>query len=346
MNPWPTFPHRFPAEWERQEAVWFSWPDNSALWPGHQEEVATELTRLLATVSRFEIVRVNCREALWPQLNQRLRAAGAVMEQVQFQPVPTNDAWCRDHGPTFVKGQNGGTVIIDWQYNAWGGKFPPWDLDDAVPGEIARLLGVPRHRVPLVCEGGAIETNGDGLLLTTESVLLHPNRNPDKDLIDIEKLLMEYLGVTDIFWLGGGMAEDDTDGHIDTLARFWKTDGVAAILTNDPHHPDYLILQENRERLQGLRTCSGGRVEVAELPHPEPVYGEGTRTERLPATYANFLILNGAVIVPTYGQAKNDREALGLLGELFPGRKIVGLETLEILREGGSFHCLSQQQPA
>ncbi len=345
MNIWQTFPHRFPAEWEPQEAVWFSWPDNVALWPGRQEEVATELARLLAIVSRYETVRLNCSEALKPNVQARLQEAGGVIERVQFQPIPTNDVWCRDYGPTFVKGQDGRTVVIDWQYNAWGGKFPPWDLDDAVPGEVARLFNLPRYRVPLVCEGGAIETNGDGLLLTTESVLLHPNRNPDKDLIDIERLLMEYLGVTDVFWLGGGMDVDDTDGHIDTLVRFWKTDGVAAVLTDRPHHPDYRILQENRERLQGLRTSSGGKVEVVELPHPEPVYGEGTRSGRLPATYANFLLLNGAVIVPTYGQERADREALGLLGELFPGRTIIGLDSREILREGGSFHCLSQQQP-
>lgn len=341
------FHPRFPAEWEPQSAVWFSWPANPNTWPDRLHHIQAIFARMLSAVSQCETVRLNCAKPLQDNARRLLLAEKAQLDRIEFFDIPTNDVWCRDHGPTFVKDSSSGSLaIVDWKYNAWGGKFPPWDLDDAVPARIAEALRLPIRRAPIFCEGGGIESNGQGILLTTECVMLNPNRNPDIKKLEVENLFKEYLGIHTTFWLGEGMTTDDTDGHIDTLARFFKPDGIVAIQETNSKDPDYRNLQENIERIQGFRTPTGGRFDLALLPQPDPVFAEGTRTERLPATYANFLILNGAVLVPTYGQPKRDSHALGLLGELFPKRKIIGMDSLEILREGGSFHCLSQQQPA
>ncbi|MDX2108772.1 MAG: agmatine deiminase family protein [Verrucomicrobiota bacterium] len=340
------FRPRFPAEWEPQAAVWFSWPNNPETWPGRLARIQQVFAELITRITAHQEVRLNCTTPFQGEATKLLRAAGAAMERVRFYDIPTNDVWCRDHGPTFVKDRDTGKLaIIDWEYNAWGGKYPPWIFDDAVPARVGEVLNLPRYRAPLICEGGALETNGDDLLLTTESVLLNPNRNPKLSQSEITVLLKEFLGSREVVWLGSGMVTDDTDGHIDTLARFWKTDGVVCVMEKNSHDADYRTLMANRERLQGLRTPTGGRFDLVELPQPEPVIAQGTRTERLPATYANFLILNGCIIVPTYSQPKRDAQALGIIGELFSKHQVIGVDSLEILREGGSFHCLSQQQP-
>lgn len=336
-----------PPEWGPQEAVWIAWPLNPDLWPGRAEAIGEAFAKMATALSQFTEVRVLAAPEAHPSILRTLRQVGADCDRVALFPIPTNDVWCRDHGPTFIRHQETGELaMVDWSYNAWGAKFPPWDLDDAVPRELAGILRTARYPAPMVCEGGAIEVNGEGCLLTTESVLLNPNRNPNLSRLEVEEILRAFLGVRSIGWLGSGLVTDDTDGHIDTLARFWKPDGVVAVRESRPRDPDYRPLMENWERLQGFRTPEGSRLDLVPLPQPDPVLAEGTRTERLPATYANFLIVNHGVLVPTYGQPRADDQALGILRELFPNRSVVGLDSCLLLREGGSFHCVTQQQPA
>lgn len=327
-----------PAEWEPQEAVWFSWPTNPATWPGRLEAIRLRFAELLAICTRYQHVRlIGAGEAREPA-RRALEKAHADLRAIEWFDIATNDVWCRDHGPTFVLEQ-GRLSAVDWIYNAWGGKFPPWDLDDAVPAKVANALSIPCRRMELVCEGGALEVDGTGRLITTESVLLNANRNPGMGRTAIEDQLRDALGVGEILWLRAGMATDDTDGHVDTLTRFFAPGAVVTARCEDGQHPDAAILEDNRQLLRD------GGLEVVDLPHPEPVIDPEAREERLPATYANFLVLNGAVVVPVYGQPARDQRACGVLGELFPGRTVIPLDTREILREGGSFHCLSQQQP-
>jgi len=327
-----------PAEWEEQEAVWFTWPLNPATWPGRLDFVRRRFAELIALCTRYQPVRLICAGTGQETARRHLAEARADLHAITLLDIPTNDAWCRDHGPTFIL-KGGELAVVDWKYNAWGGKFPPWDLDDAVPARIAEALGLPRTRMDLFCEGGALEVDGDGRLLTTESVLLNDNRNPGLDRATVEHRLRNALGVGSIHWLRAGMETDDTDGHIDTLTRFFAAGAVVTSRCRDHAHPDFAILEENRERLieEGF--------EVIDLPHPDPVVDPGARETRMPATYANFLVLNGALIVPVYGQPQTDSASCGLLREVFPGREVIPLDTREIMREGGSFHCLSQQQP-
>ncbi len=338
---------RMPGEWEEQEAVWLSWPLNSSAWPGTMAEAQKTFAEIAAAISRFEKVCLNCIEKAQPETRRLLEETGAVIDRVIFYNHPTDDAWCRDHGPVFIKkDQTGEMAIVDWRYNGWGGRFPPWDQDDAVPHRIAEALGLRRFAPPLVCEGGAIESNGRELLLTTESVLLNPNRNPELSRPEVESILRDFLGADAIAWLPAGLEGDDTGGHIDNLARFFKPDGIVAVIERESKRPNYRVLNENRERLETLRTPSGGHFDLAFLGQPEPVWTEEAGVKRLlTASYANFAILNGAVIVPAFGQTRNDAQAAGLLGELFPGREIISINCLDLLREGGALHCITRQQP-
>jgi agmatine deiminase len=261
---------------------------------------------------------------------------------VRLFPHPTNDVWCRDHGPTFVRHpETGERAMVDWTFNAWGGKFPPWDLDDAVPAHVAESLGMRRFPRDFVCEGGAIEVDGAGRVLTTESVLVNPNRNPGWGRKDVERELRTCLGVADVLWLPSGLEGDDTDGHIDTLARFVGPGRVLAAVSLDPADPDHAVLARNRACL-----VEAG-LDVVDLPQPALIPAPaGWREDRLPATYANFLLVNGAVWVPTYGPARADDTACGVIADCFPDRQIVRFDCREILLEGGALHCLTQQQPA
>jgi agmatine deiminase len=338
---------QMPAEWASQEAVWLSWPLKPGAWPGCRESAEAAYAQFAAAITRFEPLRLNCVRAAQPQALEALARAGARLDRVTLFDHPTNDTWCRDHGPVFVTHPETGEVAVtDWIYNAWGGKFTPWDLDNAIPERIANALGLRRFAIPMVAEGGAIEVNGAGVLLTTESVLLNPNRNPTLSKPAAEAILRDALGVESICWLKSGLAADDTDGHIDTLARFVAPDVVVAVTDGDPGGPDHRVLARNRADLERFRLPDGGRLEVVPLPLPEPIRPQGWRFAVLPATYANFLVVNGAVLVPTYRQPASDREALRILGSCFPGREVVPLDCRDIVFEGGALHCLSQQQPA
>lgn len=338
---------RWPAEWEPQDAVWLSWPVNEESWVDNRAAVEATFVEFAAAITRFEPLRMHVPGEDHGRVRQLLEAGGVDPSVTELIDYRTDDSWCRDHGPVFVEDRTaGGAAIVDFTYNAWGGKFPPWDRDDAVPGAVAGRLNLPHRRSSLVCEGGAIEGNGAGLLLTTESVLLNPNRNPGRTREEIEAEFRGLLGVESVFWLPAGLVGDDTDGHIDTLTRFVAEDVVVTVVEGDPRRPNAAVLERNRALLENLRTVDGRRVAAITLPLPDPVPGPaGWREAWLPVTYANFLIINGAVIVPTYGQRANDDRAREILGDCFPGRKVLGIDSREVILEGGALHCLSMQQP-
>jgi len=335
---------RMPAEWEPQEAVWFSWPHRRATWPRHFRPIPAKFAEIAAVASRWEKVRINVPKPLQARARLLVARAGAEAANVEFFDNPTNDAWCRDHGPIFVKNDRTGEVAVtDWRYNAWGGKYPPFDADDAIPGRIARRLGLRRFSNGMVLEGGSIDVNGRGLLLTTEACLLNPNRNPELTRAGIEQNLRDFLGVHTIHWMGEGIAGDDTDGHVDDLSRFFCPDGILAAVESDPRDVNHRALRGNLERLRGLRTPEGRRFRIVELPMPRVCASDG---RRLPATYANFLVLNGAVLMPAFRQPRRDSAAAEILAGCFPGRRIVPVDCLELVLGLGTLHCISQQQPA
>jgi len=334
---------RMPAEWEPQDAVWLSWPHKQASWPGLWRNIPTTFAGFVAAISHREAVRINCAAALQPKAKRRCEKADANMERVEFYDHPTNDAWCRDHGPIFVKHRKTGEVALtDWMHNAWGDKYPPYDLDNEIPPLIGRALGLRRFEKSMVLEGGSIDVNGKGLLLTTEQCLLHPNRNPALTRGDIERALKDYLGVRRILWLGQGIIGDDTDGHIDDITRFFRPDGILTCVETNRRDPNHKLLAANLERLADAKTITGRPIEVVKLPMPAPVIIKG---ERVPASYANFLIINGAVLVPTFRQPRRDTRACGIIGECFPDREVVPIDCAELIWGLGTLHCLSQQEP-
>ncbi len=335
---------RMPAEWEPQAALWLSWPHNLKTWPGQFRPIPNVFAGIAAQISRFEPVCINCSARLQPRARRLCAQAGADMTRVTFYTHPTNDAWCRDHGPIFVKNdKTGETAVTDWVYNAWGGKYPPYDLDNKIPGRIARKLKMRRFENNMVLEGGSIDVNGRGLLLTSEQCLLNRNRNPQLTRAQIEQQLKDYLGITAVLWMGEGITGDDTDGHIDDITRFYKPGGFVTAVEPDRQDPNHKPLEENLERLESFRTPAGKRFEIATLPMPEP---SGFRGRLVPASYVNFLIINGAVLVPQFRQKKRDAEACEILGGCFKGREIIPIDCFHLIWGLGTLHCLSQQQPA
>ena len=335
---------RMPAEWEPQSAVWLSWPHNRKTWPGHFRPIPAKFAEIVATISRFEEVRINLAKALQPRAWSLITQAKADLAKVEFYNHPTNDAWCRDHGPIFVKHTRTGEVALtDWQHNAWGGKYPPFDKDNTIPPKIAKALKLRRFVISRVLEGGSLDVNGAGSLLTTESCLLNPNRNPSLLRAEIEQMLRDNLGVQQIIWLGDGIVGDDTDGHVDDLSRFYSANGIVTAVEKNPRDANYAPLKMNLERLRGLRNPAGREFKIVELPMPAACYCEG---QRLPASYANFLVINGAVLMPAFRQPKRDVEAAEVLGGCFPGREIIPIDCRELVWGLGTLHCISQQQPA
>lgn len=339
--------YRMPAEWEPHKATWLTWPRPDGIsFPGKYEPVPEVYARFIQLLTRHEEVHVNVwHEEMAEDVRQVLRRHHVHLERVFFHEFPSYEPWCRDHGPCFVV--RDGTVgrdraVVDWGYNAWGGKYPPFDLDDAVPQHVAQFRGLPVFNPGIVMEGGALDVNGRGTLLTTEACLLNPNRNPLLNKGQIEGYLRDYLGVTNILWLGEGIVGDDTDGHIDDLARFVNPTTVVTVVEDDPLDENFALLQDNLKRLRTMKDEAGRPLRIVELPMPEPVEHEG---QRLPASYANFYIANAQVIVPTYRRAA-DQRALETLQREFPDRKVVGLDSTDLIWGLGSFHCISQQEPA
>jgi agmatine deiminase len=260
-----------------------------------------------------------------------------------FHDFPTNDAWCRDHGAIFVKrsGQDDPLLSLDFQFNAWGGKYPPFDLDNAIAAKMAAALDVPCYTVDMVLEGGSIDVNGAGALLTTEQCLLHPNRNPSMARDEVESTLRATLGVSQIIWLGEGIVGDDTDGHIDDITRFVAEDTVITVVESNRSDENYQPLAENRERLSAVRLADGRPLKVIEMQMPQPVEFEG---DRLPASYANFYIGNRVVLMPFFNDPA-DAPNREVLARCFPGREVIGIDCTDLVLGLGTFHCLTQQVP-
>jgi len=344
------FGFRVPAEWEPHAATWLAWPHNQETWPGKFETIPEIYVQLVNAIHRAEQVNICVSDtSTAASVRQQLHAAGVALSQVALHEIPTNDAWARDHGPIFLTRRYGDTAeltLTDWTFNSWGSKYPPWDLDNAVPQRIAQHLGITSFIPDLVLEGGSIDVNGSGMLLTTESCLLNPNRNPTLSRSDIEETLRAYMGVTHIGWLGEGIVGDDTDGHVDDIARFVNPTTVVCAVEDDPTDVNYKSLQDNLERLQHMTDQAGQPLHVLPLPMPNPVKQTGEQAvERLPASYANFYIANAVVLVPTYGHP-NDQHALAVLQELFPTRRVVGIPCADLVLGFGAIHCLTMQQPS
>jgi agmatine deiminase len=336
--------YRMPAEWEPHEATWLSWPRPEGIsFPESYERVMPAFARMVDALADSEPVCVNVWDGVHEaEVRRQLQRHGARDGHVRFYRHPAYEPWCRDHGPIFLKRDAAPErVILDWGYNAWGGKYPPCDLDDAVPVRVGEALGIPVYGREMVLEGGSIEVNGSGTLLTTTSCLLNPNRNPGLTRGQIEENLRRSLGVSNILWLGDGIEGDDTDGHIDDLTRFVNRTTVVTVVEENEEDPNCEPLRENLALLGGMRLEDGAPLEVRRLPMPGRIDREGLR---LPASYANFYIGNRVVLLPVFADAR-DREAEAVLGAAFPGRRVVPIDCRELIWGLGAFHCLTQQQP-
>lgn len=334
--------YRWPAEWEPHAATWLAWPHKADSWPGKLERIPPVFAEMVRALTRGENVRILSRSAADSQsIALQLREADVDASRVEVVEIPTDDAWIRDHGPTFLTHETARTAVIDWGYNAWGGKYPPWDLDARVASSIADRLGARCFNPGMILEGGSIDGDGEGTILTTESCLLNPNRNPELDTREIERRLSEYLGARKILWLGEGVVGDDTDGHVDDITRFVAPGVVVTAVEEDPADANFEPLAENRRRLASMTDARGRALEVVDLPMPRPVFGGG---DRLPASYANFYVANAVVLVPVF-EDPADRRAVEVLRSCFPGREVVGIDARDLVWGLGAFHCLTQQQP-
>ncbi len=343
---------RMPAEWEPHHATWLGWPHNASDWPGKFAPIPWVYGEIVRALAPREIARILVNSAQHErQARHVLERVGVDLARVEFFRYPTDRGWTRDFGPLFVRRTSPRPElgIARFRFNAWA-KYPDWKKDDRIPERVATRLKVRLFRAragagDVVLEGGSIDVNGRGTLLTTEECLLDPAvqvRNPGLGRGEIEAVLRDQLGVTNVLWLGKGIAGDDTHGHVDDLCRFVNPRTVVLCRETDPHDANYRPLEENRERLQGMRLEDGSKIDVVDLPMPGPLYFEG---QRLPASYANFYVANRAVLVPTFNDA-NDRVALGVLAELIKDRPIVGIHAVDLVWGLGTLHCLTQQEPA
>jgi len=339
---------RWPAEWESHAATWLSWPHNPDTWPGpgRLERVEAAFARMVEVLADGERVRINVAdEVMEARVRRRLAALGPATERaVDYHHNPTDDAWVRDHGPVFVvrgEGSRRERGLLDFRFDAWGGKYPPWDRDDAVPGRIAAARGDRRFVVDSVLEGGSIEGDGRGTVLTTESCLLNPNRG-GRTREAAERLLERCLGARRVLWLGDGIVGDDTDGHVDDITRFVAPARVVTVIENDPTDPNHAPLAANLERLRSMRDADDRPLELVTLPMPRPVVVEGARC---PASYANFYVANRAVLVPVFDDPADER-ARSILAECFPGRVVEAIPGRDLVVGLGAVHCLTQQEPA
>ena len=347
-----------PAEWTPHRACYLAWPHNRDTWPGKFDVIPPIYADMVAKIARFDSVRLavtdekqinQVRETFLDAARRTQKDTPGTLRPIDIFHLPTNDAWVRDHGPIFVNrlasaatsdGPN--QIALDWRFNSWGEKYGAFDLDDVVPQKLGRRYGFKVIEPGIVLEGGSINVNGAGSLLTTESCLLNPNRNPTLSRADLEDYLRTYLGVTNVLWLGDGIAGDDTDGHIDDLARFVAPDTIVTVVEDDPADVNYKVLQDNLARLRAMRDQDGRPFKIETLPMPPAVIHEDTR---LPASYANFYIANRAVLMPRF-DCPQDNAAASRLSRLFPGRVVVGVRSTDLVWGLGSVHCLTQQHPA
>jgi agmatine deiminase len=345
--------YRLPAEWEPHEATWLAWPHNPEDWPGKFQAIPwlyAEIVRLLAARERVHLLVQDEKEQR--RATSILKRAHANLDNVSFHQWPTDRVWTRDSGPIFVRNEDGRVALTDWRFNAWA-KYPDWHLDDQIPGRAAELLGLPQWQPTidlageqrrLVLEGGSIDTNGQGILLTTEECLLSEvqQRNPGVSREQLERAFHDYLGIEQVIWLGRGIVGDDTHGHVDDITRFVAPTTIVTAVEPNAKDANHEPLAENLARLKAARSLDGNQFTIVELPLPRPVV---FRNQRLPASYANFYIANGLVLVPTFHDP-NDRIALAILAELFPDRDVIGIHAVDLVWGLGTLHCMTQQQPA
>lgn len=335
----------FPAEFAPHVATWLSWPHKEASWPGKIDSIFPNYSLFIKELAKSETVRINVKdEAMKNFASTHLQKAGADLSKIEFYFHPTNDAWCRDHGPAFLINPAAEIkkVIVDWGYNAWGGKYPPFDLDDVIPTLIGKQFNMPVFHPGIVMEGGSVEFNGKGTVMTSTACLLNPNRNPHLNQEQIENYLHQYYGMEQVLWVDEGIVGDDTDGHIDDTVRFVNEDTVLTVIEENKSDHNYSILQHNLKQLQKMRLLNGKQLNIIELPMPEELIYED---QRLPCSYANFYIANRSVIVPVFNCDK-DEKALRIIQDCFPSREVIGIDSTDIIWGLGSFHCLSQQEPA
>jgi agmatine deiminase len=336
--------YRFPAEFELHAATWLSWPHKEASWPGKIASIYAPYCLFIKALTENEFVHINVvNEEMKTFAKEKLLTISTNMEKVKFYTHPTNDAWCRDHGPAFLINPDAEQkkIIIDWNYNAWGNKYPPYDLDDRIPTLIAAAYEIPVLYPEIIMEGGSVDFNGKGTLITSESCLLNQNRNPMLSRSGIESYLEAYYGVDQVLWVKDGIVGDDTDGHIDDTVRFYNEDSVLTVVEENKADENYEILQHNLRDLKKMRLLNGRQLNITELPMPDKIIYED---QRLPGSYANFYIANGLVVVPTFRCGKDDR-ALQIIQDAFPERNVIGIDSTDIIWGLGSFHCLSQQEP-
>lgn len=340
---------RMPAEWETHSATLLAWPHNPNTWPGVHlqavEDVYLTLLRELIVTDRVLLLCGEKNSALHQHVEKRLHDAGLITEKIELVECETNDVWARDFGPIVVESDHAKHyTFLDWQFNSWGGKYPPYDKDNAVPNWLADHLSHPARSIDFVLEGGSIDCNGAGTLLTSESVLLNPNRNPTFSKEEIEDLLKKELGLEQIIWLSSGIEGDDTDGHIDDLARFVNPNTIFCCLSDDPSDPNYETLRENYNRLLDSKNLQGEAFQIIPLPMPDTRSSEKTvdGSDHLPASYANFYFANGRILLPLY-DANTDDEAIRLFQEHAKGFEIVGIPCRDLVWGQGSIHCITQQ---
>jgi agmatine deiminase len=340
---------RWPAEWEPHRATWLAWPHNAETWPGHLEDAEASFVEMVRALHGREQVCITVRGlAMEEAVRHRLSRAG-IEGDLEFHHFPTNDAWIRDHGPVFVTREHE-VAVLDFRFDSWGRKYPPWDLDDRIPRAVAGARRLRRFPVEVVLEGGSVDGNGRGSVLTTESCLLNPNRGtvpgpyrgPARTREAIEQILHDTLGATQVLWLAGGIEGDDTDGHVDDLCRFVDPATVVAVEEGDPSDPNHAPLAENLRRLRGMRDQDGKPLAVATLPMPPPLWIAGLRC---PASYANFYLANGVALVPVF-DVPSDARALAILRELLPARDVVPIPSRELVLGLGAVHCLTKEEPA
>jgi agmatine deiminase len=344
---------RMPAEWHRHEATWFTWPKDPITWPDRVPQVREIFLRMIEVLAEHEIVNLLVDdEATASEVRRRMTGSpiGPQAKNVRLHLVPTVDSWIRDYGPNFVVHDDGRVAFNDFGFNAWGGKYETLMADTRVPKLLEPIIGLPRFaREDVVLEGGSIEVNGAGVVMTTEQCLLNVNRNPSMDRAEIERVLCDHLGVRNVLWLGEGVAGDDTDGHIDDIARFTDASTIVCAMEEDPADANHHVLADNVRRLELARDANGQPYRVVTLPMPGPVMADaeepGGEDVRLPASYANFYIANNVVLLPVFGHA-NDRRAADILQPLFPGRRVVPINCEPLVWGMGAIHCVSQQQPA
>jgi agmatine deiminase len=345
--------YSFPPEWYPHKATWFSWPRPEGIsFPGKYHTVPENMARIMCEIAAREQVHINVPNENWEYIvRQQLTEHGCPPKNIFFHYIKTNESWCRDHGPAFVirrrkqrvkKAMTTDIAIVDWGFNAWGGKYPPYDDDDAVPTRIAEEQGRPVFYPKIIMEGGSVEFNGAGTVMTTTDCLLNKNRNPGLSREQIEQYLKDYYGQNHVCWLTGGIEGDDTDGHIDDLARFISPTKLVIAVEDDPKDVNFRVLKSARRQVEKLHDQDGKPFEIIEIPMPSPVTHDG---ERLPATYVNFYFINGALLVPTYRDRVNDRKAIQILQNHLPKHKVIGIDCTELIWGLGAIHCLTQQEP-